>query len=66
MSGDQEGLAASVLCDKNDPTRLTWKEIKNSYGSCTNFFMSFGLKPWDSNDQEEALSISRAMKANDA
>ena len=66
MSGDQEGLAASVLCDKNDPTRLTWKEIKDSYGSCTNFFMSFGLKPWDPNDQEEALSISRGMKANDA
>ena len=59
-----EGLAASVLCDKNDPTRLTWKEIKDSYGSCSNFFMSFGLKPYERDDQEEALAISRSMKAN--
>ena len=53
-----------MLCDKNDPTRLTWKEIKDSYGSCSNFFMSFGLKPYERDDQEEALAISRSMKAN--
>jgi hypothetical protein len=62
MGGSEEALAASVLLDKTDPTRLTWKEIKDSYGSCLNFFLSFGLKPWNSEDCEEALSISRAMK----
>ena len=29
-SGDMERMAASFLCDKNDPTILTWREV-NSY-----------------------------------
>ncbi len=61
-SGQVEGLAASVLCDKTDATRLTWREIKDGWGSCTNFFLSYGLKPYDFDDHDEALSISRALK----
>ena len=61
--GAEEGLAASIILDKNDPTLLTWKEIKNSYGSCANFFYCHGLKPWNSEDGEAAIAISRALKA---
>ena len=25
--GDMERMAATALCDKNDPTRLTWREV---------------------------------------
>ena len=61
-SGELEGLSASVLCDKSDPTRLTSKEIKDGWGSCTNFFLSYGLKPYDFEDHNEALAISRSLK----
>jgi hypothetical protein len=62
MGGAEEGLAASILCDKSDPTLLTWKEIKESYGTCLNFMLSFGLKPWNHEDGEEARAISRSLK----
>jgi hypothetical protein len=57
-----EALAASYLLNKNDPTLLTYKEIKDSYGSCCNFFYSMGLKPYNPEDCEEAVQISRAFK----
>eukprot|EP00884_Botryococcus_braunii_P012951 jgi/Botrbrau1/21657/Bobra.43_1s0057.1 len=60
-----EGLAATMLLDRNDPTRLTYKEVKDGYGSCLNFFLCHGLKPWNPEDCQEALAISRAFKAND-
>ena len=60
-----EGLAASQLLDKNDPTLLSWKEIKDSWGTCLNFFYSFGLKPWNFEDCDEARAISRSFKAGD-
>ena len=62
MDGRMEGLAASQLCDKSDPTRLTSKEIKDGWGSCSNFMRSYGLKPYNDKDGEEALAISRALK----
>jgi len=62
MDGNAERLAASYLSDKNDPTRLSWKEVQQSYGSWTNFMLAFGLKPWNQEDLEEALAISRSMK----
>jgi hypothetical protein len=58
-----EGLAASIILDKNDPSLLTWKEIKDSWGSCANFFFSYGLKPWNPSDGEEAVNLSRMFKA---
>jgi len=64
MGGAEEGLAASEILNKNDPTLLTWKEIKESWGSCLNFFLSNGLKPWNREDCEEARALSRAMKEN--
>lgn len=63
MDGRLEGLCASVLCDGTDPTRLTSKELRDGWGSVQNFVISYGLKPYDHNDLEEALAISRALKA---
>jgi len=62
MDGNSERMAALYLSDQNDPTRLTWREVKQSYGSWSNFMVSFGLKPWNQDDLEEALAISRSMK----
>ena len=58
----EEGLAASQILDKSDPTRLTYKEIKASWQTCSNFMRSYGLKPYDLDDCAEALAISRAIK----
>merc|ERR1712117_875219 len=52
----------TVLCDRNDPTRLTGMEIKDEFGSLVNFVVSYGLKPYDLEDLKEALSISRSLK----
>ena len=60
-----EGEAARALCDKCDTTRLGWREIRDGYGSNQNFFLSHGLKPYNADDQREALDISRQLKAND-
>ena len=57
-----EGLCSAILLDKSDPTRLTYREIKDSWGTCANFVRSYGLKDYDPDQIEEALSISRALK----
>ena len=62
--GREEGLAASQILDGSDPTLLTWREIKDSWGSCTNFVRSYGLKPYDLGDLQEAAAISRALAKN--
>ena len=62
MSGF-EALAASYLLNKEDPSLLTYKEIKRSYSSCENFMLSFGLKPYNFEDCEEAVQISRQLKS---
>ncbi len=58
-----EGLAATELLDRTDPSLLTYVEVRDSYGTPLNFFFSFGLKPWNAEDCEEARIISRAFKA---
>jgi len=63
--GAEEALAASQILDKQDSSLLTWKQIQTGYGSCLNFMLSFGLKPWNTQDCEEARRISRAFKAHD-
>merc|ERR1712117_823834 len=60
--GGFEGLCASVLCDRSDPTRLTGKEIKDEFGSLENFVRSYGLTPYDMEDLKVALVISRQLK----
>ena len=62
---DLEQLAVVNLCDPDDPTLLTRKELKKSWGSCTNFMLSYGLKPYNPEDIDEALAISRALKEID-
>ena len=58
-----EALCSLILLDKDDPTRLTYKEIKESWGSCLNFVRSYGFKDYDTEGIEDALEISRAIKA---
>ena len=60
--GDMERMAALQLCDKNDPTLLSWRELKDGWGGCANFMISYGLKPYNPEDLEEAVTISRALK----
>ena len=57
----EEGFAASQILDGSDPSLLTWREIRDSWGSCTNFVRSYGLKPYDLGDLQEAAAISRAL-----
>ena len=60
----EERLAASQILDGSDPTLLTSREIRDSWGSCTNFVRSYGLKPYDLGDLQEAAAISRALAEN--
>ena len=60
----EERLAASQILDESDPSLLAWREIRDSWGSCTNFVRSYGLKPYDLGDLQEAASISRALAEN--
>jgi hypothetical protein len=57
-----EALAANIILDRYDPTLLTWKEIKEGWGSCADFFFSHELKPWNEDDQDEAVNLSRTFK----
>lgn len=65
MDGSQQALAAVVLCDASDETRLTHAELKKGWGGPLEFMLSFGLKPWKEEDCVEALAISRAFKESD-
>ena len=58
---DAEGLAASFLSNPSDPSMLTNKEIKDGWGSFTNFMLSYGLKPFNHEHCEEAVAISKAL-----
>lgn len=62
MSGREEALAASQILDAGDPTLLTSKEIKDSWGSCLSFFQAYGLKPWSVSDCAEARTLSKSLK----
>ena len=57
--GNMKRLAAIALCDSSDPTRLTSRELNEGWGSPADFMLSYGLKPYNPEDCEEALSISR-------
>lgn len=64
MEDAEENLAASQLLNAADPTLLPWREIKEGWGSCRNFYLSYGLKPWNADAWHEAVAISRAMRAH--
>ena len=57
---------ASRMHDKSDSSRLSNQEVKQSFGSNSSFFQSYGLKPWDAGDMQQAVDMSRQMKANDS
>lgn len=46
------------------PFSTTEQEIVESYGGWTHFCASFGLKPWNDDDAEEALQIVRDFAAH--
>ena len=62
-----EAVAASYLSNPSDgspghnPSMLTTKEIKDGWGSFTNFMLSYGLKPSNPEDCQEAAAISRTL-----
>ena len=57
-----EGLAASYLSNKDDKTLLTLKEVKEEFGSWTQFMLAYGLKPYNVDDCKEAVEISRYVE----
>ena len=59
-----EGVAASYLSNPSDPSMLTTKEIKDGWGTFTNFMLSYCLKPYNPEDCEEAVAISKAFAEN--
>ena len=59
-----EGLAATYLSNPSDPSMLTTKEIKDSWGSFSNLMLSYGLKPYNPEDCEEAVIFSRHFAEN--
>eukprot|EP01066_Platyproteum_vivax_P011818 Platyproteum_vivax@DN5353_c0_g1_i3.p2 len=59
----EESLAESILIySKDSHLLLSKKEIEDGWGSCLNFLLSYGIKPWDSDAEAEAVSISRSIK----
>jgi hypothetical protein len=61
-SCNNERVAAMYLSNPNDTTRLSWKEVQEQWGSWTAFLQCYNLRPFDYNDLEEALQISRLLK----
>ena len=59
---EAEGLAAAYLSNKDDKTLLTWKEVKEEFGSWTEFMLAYGLKPYNIDDCKEAVEISRYVE----
>jgi len=65
MDESIEMLVESLLIDDSDPSRLSKSEIIESWGSLSNFMLSYGLKPYKFEDIEDAVSLSRSLKEND-
>jgi hypothetical protein len=61
--GHLEAAAAQIL-DRSDTSLLSHKEIQSSYGSNSNFMLSYGLKPWDPERVAEARCISQTLKCS--
>lgn len=51
----------SVLTVTEPPLSPAERAIVKSYGGWTQFMMSFGLKPWESDDAEEGKRILEAF-----
>ncbi|KAJ3182987.1 hypothetical protein HDU87_007409 [Geranomyces variabilis] len=41
------------------------RQVVKSYGGWTSFMQAYGLKPWDSDDIEDAYRIVQQMAADD-
>jgi hypothetical protein len=51
----------SILTVTEPPLSPAERAIVKSYGGWTQFMMSFGLKPWESDDAEEGKRILEAF-----
>ena len=60
MHDNVEQLAQSVL--RSTDKGLDVSFVNNMYGSSTNFFQSYCLKPWDVEHQAEAVALSEAIQ----
>ena len=56
-----EALASSYLSNPSDPSMLTTRQIKDEWGSFSNFMVCYGLNPSKHDDCEEAAAISRSL-----
>ena len=59
VSAEEQLARAHLFYEENG---LSEEEILRSWGSAMNFMLSYGLKPWKSEDLESARSISMALK----
>jgi hypothetical protein len=58
-----EPLAAAVLFDSSDPSRLSREDVEHSHGGALAFFESLGLRPSVREDIDAALAASRELRA---
>lgn len=57
---------AKYLTRAEPPLTPREREIVKAYGGWTRFMISFGLKPYDLEDIDEAKSIVKAFAADDS
>jgi len=62
---DFQNILADLYTDAEPPLSPPEQEVVNAYGSWTQFMMSFGLKPWETEDAEEGKRIAETFAAHD-
>lgn len=59
-------LARIRLTSAAPPMTPGEREIVKSYGDWTSFCQAYGLKPWNSEENEEAIAILKGLAAHEA
>ena len=63
---EQSTTAPSINAPSADTIREKERKILKGYGGLHRFMMSYGLKPFEMDDEEEARAILNAMAVGDA
>ena len=58
-------IRRALLSRSEPPLSPKEREVVKSYGGWTAFCESHGLKPWEASDNQEALSIVKALASHD-